>query len=250
MSRLKELGAKLVQHYQPVVGLRDLRATRFEALVRSADGSVGAHHLISEFEANGGIQILDAWSLVTAIRASRASGALIGVNVSADSMCSKSFAGRVDTILKASSGASIALELTETRPLTDMAVARSFVAMVHDHGVRVGLDDFGDGYSELGTVEALGLDFLKLSSKLTMGIGAGGDAEEAIHYAVAVAKARGMTVVGEHIETVHQLAWLRDVGVDLGQGWLFAKASPVIEMGRSYEAEAYGIGASEMRATG
>lgn len=241
MSRLKELHNSLVQHYQPVVGLRDLRATRFEALVRSADGSISAQQIISDFESNGGIQILDAWSLVSAISASRASGALVGVNISAESMCSRSFSKRVDTILKASTGARIALELTETQPLTDIAAARSFVAMAHDNGIRVGLDDFGDGHAELETIEALNLDFLKLSSQLTTGIGAGVDAEEIIHHAVAIAKARCMTVVGEHIETTRQLTWLRDVGVDLGQGWLFAKASPLIEMGRSYEAEAFGI---------
>ncbi|MCZ7391637.1 hypothetical protein, partial [Klebsiella pneumoniae] len=76
--------------------------TRFEALVRSADGSLSAQQIIADFENNGGIQILDAWSLVSAIRASRASGAVVGVNISADSMCSRSFSQRVDTILKAS----------------------------------------------------------------------------------------------------------------------------------------------------
>lgn len=235
MSRLKEFGESLVQHYQPIVGLHDLKATRFEALVRSADGSVSTPDLIADLESSGRIQLLDAWSLVSAIKASRSSGALISVNVSAQSICSSSFLGRVEIILKAARGAAIAFELTETQPVADMPSAKRFVDMAHANGCRIGLDDFGDGYSSLAAVEILNLDFLKLSSQLTIEIGHGGGAEEDIHYAVAIAKSRGMTVVGEHIETISQMDWLRDVGVDLGQGWLFSKAMPGIEMGRSYE---------------
>lgn len=238
MGRLAKVSMDFTQHYQPIVDLRTLQAVQYEALLRSRlPSGPAAHVAIAAFEDSGDIQLLDAWSLVNAIRASDEHGALVAVNVSAVSLCSPGFHARIDKILGAAGRPKISFEITETRPISSMSLASNFVAMVRDHGCLIGLDDFGDGAALFSTVETLGLDFLKLSSRLTKKIGVSEDIEDVIHHAVAICKARGMSVVGEHVETLSQMDWLRNIGVDQGQGWFFSKAKAEIDAGRCYRAE-------------
>lgn len=232
--------SNFTQHYQPIVALDTLEAAQFEALLRPVRPMHGLDEVIARMELSGEIQALDLWSLKTAIAKLEATSlaAKVAVNVSARSVSDPAFAARAEAILEQmADGVMIRFEITETQQISSMSAARDFCSMARAHGCLVGLDDFGAGHALFSTAESLHLDYLKLSSKLTTKIGISFDAEAVMLAVVAATKARGMLLVGEHIETITQLEWMRHAGVDYGQGWLFSKALPEIQVGRKFNRE-------------
>ncbi len=96
--------------------------------------------------------------------------------------------------------------------------------------MRLALDDFGTGYSSLSYLQRFALDEIKLDRSFTSGIGHGGS-EDAITGAVlALARALGVPVVAEGIEHDHQAETLRGLGCAYGQGYLFARPAPAIDL--------------------
>ena len=90
-------------------------------------------------------------------------------------------------------------------------------------GVRIALDDFGTGYSSLSYLHSLPLDSLKIAKPFVDGLV--GDGREASFIGVIVELARKLEldVIAEGIETPAQLRALRELGVELGQGFLVGR---------------------------
>ena len=222
------------QHYQPIVDLRSMKIAACEALMRPATGRP-ADKLAQELENTGLIKNLDLWSLKRAIETSQALDApvLISVNLSGMSISDSRFCiHALDLLSQMDRSNKIGFEITESSPITCMATAARFVAEARSLGCSVGLDDLHTGHASMATVEALGLDFIKLPAEITTARSS--VSEEIISKACHFAEKRGIQVVAEHIDNLDQLIWLKALGVGYGQGWLFAKAGPVIVPGASY----------------
>jgi len=121
------------------------------------------------------------------------------------------------------------------------------VSSLRTLGVQMALDDFGTGYSSLGGLQRFPLDLLKLDRTLieslceTSGVAV-------VRAAVELGQALGVGVIAEGIETQTQLAVLRDLGCPLGQGYLFAKPLPIIEVRRFLDPTADHAEAARQRA--
>ena len=117
-------------------------------------------------------------------------------------------------------GGTLCLEITETALLTDPAtVARTSLVRLRRMGVRIAIDDFGTGYSSLSHLARLPVDHLKVDRSFVGALEA--PQSRAIVAAVlGLAQALGVTAVAEGVETVGQLAELRDLGCQYVQGWL------------------------------
>jgi EAL domain-containing protein (putative c-di-GMP-specific phosphodiesterase class I) len=100
-------------------------------------------------------------------------------------------------------------------------------------GVRIALDDFGTGYSSLSYMRSLPLHELKIAKEFVDAVTLTPDDEAFVRLIVELARLRGLSVVAEGIETPEQLAVLRALGCDRGQGYLFARplpaSSPVLD---------------------
>ena len=114
----------------------------------------------------------------------------------------------------------LALEITETELLSDTETSAARFQELRSLGVRIALDDFGTGYSSLSYLHSLPLDSLKIAKPFVDGLV--GDGREASFIGVIVELARklDLEVIAEGIETPAQLRALRDLGVELGQGFL------------------------------
>jgi len=89
--------------------------------------------------------------------------------------------------------------------------------------VRVALDDFGTGYSSLAHVQRMKVDVLKIDRSFVAKIDRSPRDREIVGAVMAMSHALGITVVGEGIETNHQLDTLAKLGCDQGQGFLFSR---------------------------
>ena len=96
----------------------------------------------------------------------------------------------------------------------------------HELGVRVALDDFGSGYSNLGYLQRFPLDKIKIDQSFVAALGRSSNGGVIIQAMVALGRALGLSVLVEGVETEHQRVLLRLAGCDEMQGFLFAKPAP------------------------
>jgi EAL domain-containing protein (putative c-di-GMP-specific phosphodiesterase class I) len=121
----------------------------------------------------------------------------------------------------------LALEITETELLGDAAISAARFRELRALGVRISLDDFGTGYSSLSYLHSLPLDSLKIAKPFVDGlVGDGGRDASFIGVIVELARKLELDVIAEGIETPEQMNALRDLGVELGQGFLLGHPAP------------------------
>jgi len=97
---------------------------------------------------------------------------------------------------------------------------------LHALGVRIALDDFGSGYSNLGYLQRFPLDKLKIDRSFVTGLGQSANGGVIVQAIVALGRALGLSVLVEGVETEQQRVLLRLAGCDEMQGYLFAKPAP------------------------
>lgn len=230
---------ELVLDYQPIVDLRTREAVAVEALVRwdrPGYGRLAPAAFIGIAEAAGVIVPMGAWVLEQACREAselnRRRGPeaplRVSVNVSARQLRAPHFIDDVAATL-ARVGIEpelVILEVTETAVMADMDLMAATLAQLKELGVLLALDDFGTGYSSLSYLRRLPVDHIKIDRAFVSGVAS--DSEE---WALAVAITRlatslGKQTIAEGIETPAQLAHLRSLGCDFGQGFLFGRPAP------------------------
>jgi diguanylate cyclase (GGDEF)-like protein/PAS domain S-box-containing protein len=225
-------------YYQPIVDLETGRITGVEALVRwnhPEQGLVAPDAFIPMAEETGliipiGSQVLhqacaDAaeWHLEFGARAPQS----MSVNLSPRQIQDPGIVSDVQLALTQSGLApeKLVLEITESFLLDDTDSAAVTLSKLKALGVRIALDDFGTGYSSLTHLDRFPVDVLKIDKSFVDALGTG-DAERSslVSAIVNLGMMLGLHVTAEGIEGTAQLASLRSMGCELGQGFLFAKA--------------------------
>ena len=220
--------------YQPIVDLTDGRMVGVEALVRwrhPRRGLVRPAEFIPAAEETGLIVPLGRWALDRALtdlarwhRLAPQQPLSVSVNVSAREVCAPGFARRLLDALatRGLAGHRLVVEITETGLLTEHHKVADDLAQLRAHGVRIALDDFGTGYSSLDYVRRHAIDVLKIDRSFTAAVDRSARQAALVGAMIALARALGLAVVAEGIETVAQRDTVRLAGCELGQGYLFA----------------------------
>jgi diguanylate cyclase (GGDEF)-like protein len=222
--------------YQPLFSLEDRSLVGVEALVRwrhPQRGIVLPDDFIPFAEQHGLIGKIDSFVLNEACRQLAEwttrdgwpSGFTMAVNVSGAELSDPEFVGRVAEVLRGNGipAALLCLELTETAFVGEWGDVQETLSALSKLGVRVALDDFGTGYSSLAHLQRLKVDILKIDRSFVAQIGRSPRDREIVGAVTAMSHALGITVVGEGIETSHQLDTLAGLDCDQGQGFLFAR---------------------------
>ena len=221
-------------HYQPQVRLDDGRVTGAEALLRWRDPEMGEmppSRFIPVAEDSGFIVPIGDWVLSQAVRQaalwhSKSMWIPVAVNVSALQFQQAHFVDRVANVLAVSGlpPALLELELTESILVHDADDALQRLHALARLGVRMSIDDFGTGYSSLAYLKRFPIGKLKIDRSFVSGLP--GDESDAgiVRAILQMARALGMKVIAEGVETEAQRQFLDDAGCDEFQGYLFAPA--------------------------
>ncbi len=217
-------------HYQPVVDLADGRIVGFEALLRwrrPDHGLIAPDEFIAIAEETGLIVPIGSWVLDSVCEQLGRWPADISVSANLSALqITPRLVSEVIRLLQAHSVAPdrLVLEITESLVL-DPAI-KPIISQLRALGVKLALDDFGSGYSSLGSLQRFPLDLLKLDRTLIDSLTEPNGAA-VVQAAVELGRALGVEVVAEGIETKPQLAILRQLRCPHGQGYLFAKPLPL-----------------------
>jgi EAL domain-containing protein (putative c-di-GMP-specific phosphodiesterase class I) len=99
-----------------------------------------------------------------------------------------------------------------------------------DAGLRVAIDDFGTGYSSLEQLRRMPVDIVKVDRSFVQGMSADSIDRELVAAVVGMGRALKLFVVAEGIETAEQAEALRELGCQIGQGYLFSRPLPGEDM--------------------
>jgi diguanylate cyclase (GGDEF)-like protein len=232
-----------VLHYQPIVELSTSRIIGVEALVRWRHAEQGLIHppeFIPLAEDTGLILPIDRWVLGEACRqvgewnARRGAGRplTVSVNLSVRQLQRTDLPEFVSAALSrtALDPACLVIEITESLLLHDTAATMDRLRRLKALGVRVAIDDFGTGYSSLAYLRQFPVDIIKIDKSFVSGDGDGRQAWPLARAIVQLVQSLNLSTVAEGIETGAQLAELRGVSCEYGQGFHFAEPVPASEL--------------------
>jgi diguanylate cyclase (GGDEF)-like protein len=246
-------------HFQPIVELDGGVPIGFEALVRwQPDGHL--IHMPAEFlelaEETGEILSIGRWVIVEACRQMRTwqdrfdrPDLRLYVNLSARQFRDPGLVALVSSALKSSglAAASLTLEITESSLLTQSADTLDRVAELRRLGIRLAIDDFGTGYSSLGYLRAFKVDELKIDRSF-VSEPSRADGRVLSRAIVELGRALNLELIAEGIETSEQAAWFQSLGCRFGQGYLYARPMPPLEVERYIRRRRTAERASDRRA--
>ncbi len=124
------------------------------------------------------------------------------------------------------------LELTESSAMSDPEQAVSVISTLRERGLVCSIDDFGTGYSSLSVLKSFPIGKLKIDRSFVLDIANDPNDAAIVAAIVAMAHALKLKVVAEGVETQEHLEFLRNLGCDQIQGYLFSRPLPAAEMGR------------------
>lgn len=223
--------------FQPLTSLHDGRLHALETLLRWKSrtlGEVTPAEFIPIAEESGAIIELGRWVLQRAC--STAAGwpgdaaPIVNVNVSVVQLLRSDFLADVLAALQASGlpAQRLEIEITESVFAADAQRLEAALAALRSLGVRIAIDDFGTGYSSLAYLHRLQVDAVKIDRSFVKRVD-GESGCSIVTAIVSIARSFGIACVAEGVESAEQYIKLRELGVDIGQGWYFGKPMPAGE---------------------
>jgi diguanylate cyclase (GGDEF)-like protein/PAS domain S-box-containing protein len=223
-------------HYQPIVSMETGGLVGVEALVRwqhPQRGLVAPDAFIPLADETGLVVPLGLWVMEQACRqvadwSTGSDGLSVSINVSQRQLRRAEFGGEVSDVL-ARTGidpSRIALEITESAIMAEVEPTIARLRALKALGVRVAVDDFGTGYSSFSWLRQLPVDVLKIDKEFVDELGRRDQGGFLVAAIIDLAHNLGLRTVAEGIERPTQLARLRDMHCDLGQGFHVGKPMP------------------------
>ena len=221
-------------HYQPQVNAQRGEIVGAEALLRwnhPEQGQILPGKFIPVLEETGLIRAVGAWALKTACNQMREweeSGLpriRLAVNLSAKQISPECINHRLQSILSESgfSPNRLELEITEHSVMQGTAMGNQLLNGLRELGVSLAIDDFGSGHSSLMRLKQLPVHCLKIERSLVRDIPSDQDEQAICRAVVALGHSLGVRIVAEGVEREEQADFLRSIGCDEFQGYLYGR---------------------------
>ncbi|GFR36163.1 bifunctional diguanylate cyclase/phosphodiesterase [Thermobrachium celere] len=226
---VKNRGFKLL--YQPQVCSRTGRVHSFEALIRIKDSNISPAKFIPIAEESGMIIDIGYFVLEEAVKQIRdwidrnVDVKPIGVNVSAVQLRDENFTRRVIEIINKYNidPSLIKLEITESALMEDKERNIEIIKGLKEKGIQIAIDDFGTGYSSLNYLTFIPADYIKIDKSFIDKMFADEGKKQVLDGVTFLAHKLNLKVVVEGIEDREQFKYLKSMGCDFMQGYLFSK---------------------------
>jgi blue light- and temperature-responsive anti-repressor len=236
MEPKRALDTSFTIAFQPIVDVVAREVFSYEALLRGL-GNEPAYQILRQVSGDG-LNLLDENARVAAIRLATQFGIACHLNLNCLPQSLYSSATSLRTTLEAANEnhlpiERIVLEVTEGEVILDQARFVEFINQYRGLGLKVAIDDFGAGYSGLNLLANFQPDQIKLDMALVRGIENHGPRQSIVRAIGQVCDELGIDVIAEGVETLTEYRWLKNAGLRLFQGYLFAKpafeAFPLVE---------------------
>ncbi len=212
--------------FQPIVDMRDRSLFAYEALVRGTDGS-GAASILGRVNDQNRYAFDQACRVKAVELASRLQmPCLLSINFLPNAVYNAA------TCIRATLEAArrfnfpterIIFELTEGEELQDKDHLKDIIQEYHKHNFRTAIDDFGAGYAGLNLLAEFQPDIIKLDMALVRDIDTHKVRQAIVQGILGVCRALNIEVIAEGIESIGELRHLHGLGINLFQGYLFAR---------------------------
>jgi len=227
-------GGQFRVFYQPQVNVSSGEIVGVEALIRwqhPTRGLLPPMEFVPLAEESGLIIPIGDWLLDTACaelagwRRAGLPAVRLAVNLSALQVEQPHFVEKVIERLRANGlpGSALELEITENVIMKDMDIVVQRLRQLSSHGIHVAIDDFGTGYSSLSYLRKLPIHTLKIDRSFVHDIRHDSGDGSIVTAIVAMARGLGLRLIAEGVETRSQLEFLRAVGCEEMQGFLFSQ---------------------------
>ena len=229
-------GKEFILHYQPIISLGSNKIKGFEVLVRwrhPEKGLIPPGKFIPLAEDTGLIIPLGFWVLEEACRQMYdwqvKFGGLadwkVSVNISSKQLALPNFVAQIKQVLQETklNPHNLKLEITESSLVEDTQYTIAILRELKTIGIEFSLDDFGTGYSSLSYLHQFPFDTLKIDRSFVNTIGDNVEKSGIVRAIVTLARNLGMDTIAEGIETVNQLAQLKALKCEYGQGFYLSK---------------------------
>ncbi len=232
LQRAIEAG-QVVPYYQPVVSLPSGQIAKFEVLARwnhPKRGLLLAEHFIPLADETGLSGQISTSLLRHVAHDTREwpTWCRFAVNVSAGQV--RELIGLLrtqpGTWQRRMDMSRLDLEISETALMTDRALVRELIDVLHEHGARAVLDNFGSGASNFFHLRDLPFDSIKISKLFVQRLAADPRAEACVTAMLSLGRGLGVDIVADGVETEDVAERLSQLGCHFAQGFLYARPAP------------------------
>jgi len=229
---------------QPIIDIVTEQCIGGEALIRWNSGKLGvltpgdfiplAEHLglitpIGEYVLRQACMASSRWS-------DKGKDVHINVNLSVIQLLQNNVVETISDIIKITGvkPENLVLEVTESLAINDMNRMKNIIRSIKELGVKIALDDFGTGYSSLNYIKQLDLDIIKVDRTFIKDITSDDYAQAFIKLITELSDKLKVNVCVEGVENKEQLHILRELQVDMIQGYYFGKPMPMYQFEKEF----------------
>ncbi|RAP59133.1 diguanylate cyclase [Oleiagrimonas sp. MCCC 1A03011] len=235
--------------YQPSIAFENNELLGAEALLRwhhPERGYIMPSEFVPMAETLGLIRHIDEWVLdrvcrqVSQWNSEGVKIPRVAVNISAGWFSHPDFVQQLTTTIERNGieAHQIMLEITESTILQLGDATRQTMSSLHELGVAIAIDDFGTGYSSLAYLKLPAVAYLKVDRSFVDGLPESAEDASIVQAMVAMARSLGLAVIAEGVETEAQHEFLRGVGCEEGQGYLYSRPIEAKNLGELLRQEA------------
>ena len=219
--------------FQPVVSIATGDTSHHEVLLRlkMEDGQlVGPDMFLPAAVRFGLMAEIDAWMIRNALKAHAEYREVqpdlrLAVNLSANAFETEDLSGFVTSQLEANGvkPQSIVFEITENLAVRHLAHVEKQISALREMGCEVALDDFGKGYSSLGYLQQLQVDYIKIDGSFIRNLVKNPVDQKMVKLIAEIGREAGMRTIAEYVQSAEAFSLLAELDVDFAQGYYVGK---------------------------
>lgn len=231
---------RIILHYQPIVHLLDRSVHHYEVLLRFEDGRSPFEDVLFAEQVNiiHELDLAVTHGAISRIKLAEKNRQELGlaVNMSARSLLNDTFLDMFEQLALSMGNARkrLIVEITESAKLEDLPKAARAVERLRSAGHFVCLDDFGAGAASLPYLQQLQVDYVKIDGAYIRSITDSLRERAIVQGVLTTCRVLNIKTVAEMVEKEDQHKCLLDLGVDLGQGWLYGRPAAEIPVATGF----------------